>query len=118
MSAEQLQKFMVGLQDKLEILYSSLAQDAERYLTEKAAVASEAYMKRIRDQIPDVLTASASQINQQLVAYAARRQGRRDTQQRFEDNRPNRVAANQARLQQRQEAHAGVSSGVAGHQAW
>ncbi len=105
MSAEQLQKFMVGLQDKLEILYSSLAQDAERYLAEKAAVASEAYMKRIREQIPDVLTASASQINQQLVAYAARRQGRRDTQQRFEDNRQNRVAANQARLQQRQEAH-------------
>ena len=50
MSAEQLQTFMVGLQAKLEILYSTLAQDAETYLIEKAAVASAAYMKRIREQ--------------------------------------------------------------------
>jgi hypothetical protein len=106
MSAEQLQTFMVGLQAKLEILYSTLAQDAETYLIEKAAVASAAYMKRIRDKMPDVLTASAAQINQQLVALAAHRQSRRDTQQRFDDSRQQRVVANQARLQQRQEAHA------------
>jgi hypothetical protein len=105
MSAEQLQTFMVGLQNKLEILYSTLAQDAETYLMEKAAVASAAYMKRIRDKMPDVLTASAAQINQQLVALAAHRQSRRDLQQRFDDSRQERVVANQARLQQRQDAH-------------
>jgi hypothetical protein len=105
MSAEQLQRFMLDLQTKLDLLYSPIAQDAESYLAEKSAVASAAYMKRILDQIPDVLTATAAQINQQLVAYAARRQGKRDAQQRFDDNRQTRVAANQARAQDRRDAH-------------
>lgn len=104
MSAEQLQRFMVELQKKLELLYGPIAQDAEAYLAEKAAVASPAYMKRILDQIPDVLTASAAQIDQRLVAYAAKRQSRRDSQQRFDENRQVRVAANQARAQERRDA--------------
>jgi hypothetical protein len=104
MSAEQLQRFMVELQKKLELLYGPIAQDAEAYLAEKSAVASPAYMKRILDQLPDVLTASSAQINQRLAAYAARRQGKRDLQQRFDENRQVRVAANQARAQDRRDA--------------
>ena len=87
MSAEQLQRFEGDLREKLGVLTSEQAVEAQNYLAAKFLVASEAYARRIRQQLPDVLSMTPAQIEQRLAVYATKRQSRAQVQQSFEQSR-------------------------------
>jgi hypothetical protein len=103
MSSAQLQTFEADLRAKLDVLTSDRALDAQDYLAEKFLVASDAYARRIRQQLPDVLSMTPGQIEQRLSIFASKRRSRADIQSSFEQSRDQRVAANSAKLKARQQ---------------
>ena len=98
MSATQLERFLYDMQEKLQVLTGAQAQQASAYLAQTFAVASPAYAKRIRQKLPDVLTMTAAQINQQLAIFASKQQATVDMQKSFEDSRSQSIAYNQQQL--------------------
>jgi len=99
MTSGQLQRFLVDMQDRLDVLNSPNALSAQIYLTEKLQVASAAYAKRIRESLPDVLTTSAAQMEKQLLVHAQRRSAAQQRTSAFKDARQQSVASNQAQRQ-------------------
>jgi hypothetical protein len=110
MSAEQLQRFEGDLREKIALLTSDRALDAQDYLAAKFLVASEAYTKKIRQQLPDLLTSSAAQIDQRLSMYVVKRESRAQAQQSFEQTRERRLASNAAELKARQQHRDRIAS--------
>ena len=104
MSAEQLRAFLADMVAKLEVLISDRAKDAEAYLTETLSVASPAYARRLRQQLPDVLTMTPGQIDQKLTGFAAKRQSLVQMHKTFDDGRQQQIAYNHARLKAKQES--------------
>lgn len=100
MSALQLEKFQQDLDAKLDLLTSDRAHDASAYLTQTLEVASPAYARKLRQQLPDLLTMSAEQINHQLAALAAKHRNAARVQDNFDDSKRRVVAFNDWRVQQ------------------
>ena len=98
MSAEQLKNFLGEMQQKLQVLDSPQAKEAEAYLVETFAVASPAYARKLRQQLPDVLSMTAPQINQRLSVFASKRQAKVQTQEAFEESKQQSIASNRAQL--------------------
>ncbi len=96
MNASQLQWFENDMQAKLKVLSGDQAREAEAYLSQTLAVASPTYVRKLRQKLPDVLTATASQISQQLAGFSAKHDATLQMQQAFNDNRQQNIAANQA----------------------
>ena len=110
MSAAQLEVFLNDLRVKMSILTSDRALDVQDYLSEKFLVASEAYTRRIRQQLPDVLSMTPAQIEQRLAQLAARRRSKAQLQGSFEQSREQRLAANSAQLRAREQQRAQAAS--------
>ena len=103
MSAEQLQIFMNALRERLVVLKSDRALDAQDYLAEKFLVASDAYTRKIREQLPDVLSMTAAEIDRRLSIFASKRLQRTQKQAVFEQSREQRLASNTAQVKARQQ---------------
>ena len=103
MSAEQLQIFMNALRERLVVLKSDRALDGQDYLAEKFLVASDAYTRKIREQLPDVLSMTAAEIDRRLSIFASKRLQRAQKQAVFEQNREQRLASNTAQVKARQQ---------------
>ncbi|HEY1602524.1 MAG TPA: hypothetical protein VGG64_23170 [Pirellulales bacterium] len=103
MSATQLEVFLNDMRQKLAILSSDRALDAQDYLAEKFLVASDAYARRIREQLPDLLSMSPTQVEQRLSMFAAKRRSRQQAQGAFEQSRERRLTSNTAQVKARQE---------------
>ncbi len=103
MTPAQLEWFERDLQAKLKVLTSDQAQEAEAYLLQTLAVASPTYSRKIRQKLPDLLTASAAQVSQQLAGFAAKRDATTQLQQAFSDSRQQQIAYNQSLASERQQ---------------
>ncbi len=103
MSAAQLKWFENDLQEKLKVLNGPQAQDASTYLAQTFAVASPTYAKRVRANLPDLLTSSAAQINQRLAGFAAKQQTTLQMQKSFEDGKQQQIAYNQTQIAEQQQ---------------
>ncbi|HVU85769.1 MAG TPA: hypothetical protein VHD36_00490 [Pirellulales bacterium] len=103
MTPAQLQWFENDMQAKLKVLNSDQAQEAAAYLAQTLAVASPAYARKVRQKLPDVLTAPAGQISQQLAGFAAKRDATAQMQQAFNDNRQQQIAHNQTQIAAQQQ---------------
>lgn len=101
MTASQLRYFQSDLQAKLQVLTSEQSRDAEAYLAQTLSVASPAYARKVRQKLPDLLTATAGQVSQQLAAFAAKRDNTAAMQQAFNDSRQQQIAYNEAQVQAR-----------------
>jgi hypothetical protein len=114
MSAAQLQRFMAEMHTKLEVLENQHAIDAQEYLTETLSVASPAYARKVRQQLPDVLSMNAGQIDQKLASITAKRTATTKMQQTFMNSRQRMIALNEAqtRSRQREQAAEGVDRGA------
>jgi hypothetical protein len=114
MSAAQLQRFMAEMHSKLEVLENQHAIDAQEYLSETLSVASPAYARKVRQQLPDVLSMSAGQIDQKLASITAKRAATTKMQQTFINSRQRMIALNEAqtRSRQREQAAEGVDRGA------
>ncbi len=113
MNAAQLQRFMTDMQTKLDVLESQHAIDAQEYLSETLSVASPVYARKVRQQLPDVLSMSAAQIDQKLAAITSKRAATAKMQQTFANSRQRMIAANEAqtRSRQREQAAEGMDRG-------
>jgi hypothetical protein len=103
MTAAQLQWFQNDMEEKLQVLNSEQAQQASVYLAQTFAVASPAYARKLRQKLPDLLTMTAAQVNQQLAVFAAKRQSTIQMQQTFEDAKQQQIAFNQSQLAAREQ---------------
>jgi hypothetical protein len=103
MTAAQLQWFENDLEEKLQVLNSAEAQEATAYLAQTLAVASPAYARKLRQKLPDLLTTTAAQVNQQLAAFATKRQSTIQMQQTFADARQQQIAQNQVQIAEQQQ---------------
>jgi hypothetical protein len=106
MSAEQLKAFLAEMLAKLDVLTGERADDAQEYLTETFAVASPAYLRRLRQQLPDVLTMTPRQIDQRLSGFASKRRNLAQVQQSFEAGRQQQITFHQAQIRAQQQAQA------------
>ena len=102
MSAAQMQRFLIAMNAKLEVLKSDHTRKAQEYFAETLAVASPAYARRVRQQLPDVLSMNAAQINQKLTAIAAKRQSTAHMQKTFDYARQQQIAFNEAQTRARE----------------
>jgi hypothetical protein len=109
MSADQLQIFMNALRERMAVLTSDRALDAQDYLAEKFLVASDAYARKIRQQLPDVLSMTATEIDRRLSIFASKRQSRAQAQNSFEQSRDRRLASNSAQVKARQQQRDRIS---------
>jgi|GEM_PF-4964688 len=118
MTPAQLLRFQSDIQEKLEVLNSSEAKQAGAYLAETFSVASPAYARKIRAKLPDVLTMTAAQINQQLDVFASKHAATLAAQKTFESDRQQSIAYNEAQITAMREesdrALARASAGSAG----
>ncbi|HEY4309265.1 MAG TPA: hypothetical protein VGN12_07415 [Pirellulales bacterium] len=103
MNPSQLQWFENDMEAKLRVLTSDQAKGAEAYLAQTLAVASPTYARKLRQKLPDVLTATAAQISHQLSAFSAKQDSTVQIQQAFADARQANIAANQAQAASRQQ---------------
>jgi hypothetical protein len=103
MTAIQLQRFLAGIHDKLETLAGQRAIDAEAYLTETLSVASPAYARKIRQQLPDVLSMTAAQVDQKLASFAVKQQSSAQLQKSFNSTRQQQIALHEAQRASQQE---------------
>lgn len=115
MTAAQLQRFLAELHTKLEVLENQHAIDAQEYLTETLSVASPVYARKVRQQLPDVLSMNATQIDQKLAAVTSKRAATAKMQKTFDTSRQRMIAANEAqtRSRQREQVAEGVDRGPA-----
>jgi hypothetical protein len=102
MSPVQMQRFVTEMHAKLAILEGDQTKDAEETLTETLAVASPVYARKVRQQLPDVLSMNATQIEQKLTAITSKRQTAAQMQKSFEYARQRQLAFNQAQATARQ----------------
>ncbi len=101
MTSTQSQRFMTEMSAKLEVLKSDHATEADDYLKETLSVASEAYARKVRQQLPDVLSMSAAQIDQKLAAITSKRAATAKIQKTFNDSRQRMVANYEAQTRAR-----------------
>jgi len=101
MSAAQMQRFMSDMTAKLEVLGDQATRDAQQYLTETLAVASPTYARKVRQQLPDLLSMNATQIEQKLSAITSKRQATAQMQKSFEYARQRQIAFNEERARAR-----------------
>ncbi|HEY2840353.1 MAG TPA: hypothetical protein VGJ26_14450 [Pirellulales bacterium] len=102
MTAAQLQRFLTDMEARLDVLDSPMAQEAQVYFDQKLRVASDAYARRLRQDLPDLLTTSAAQIEQKLLVHSHRRGAAQQRQLAFDDARQRSVQMNQTTTRQAQ----------------
>jgi hypothetical protein len=102
MTADQLHRFMSSMYGKMKIFTSDRAEEAQAYLAETFEVASPAYARRIRQRLPDPLTASAAQVDHALTMLVSKRQNAIELQKKFDIARQQVVEYNQAQARARQ----------------
>ncbi len=117
MSADQLHRFMSSMYGKMKIFTSDRAHEAQVYLAETFEVASPTYAKRIRQRLPDPLTASAAQIDHSIAGLVAKRHNAVDLQKKFELARQQVAEYNQSQTRARQQEIARQQPDVESEQA-
>jgi hypothetical protein len=99
MNPAQLTRFLSDMEGRLDVLTSPAAREAQVYFAKKFQVASAAYAKRIRQDLPDLVTASPAQLEQKLMVHAQRRNAAQQSQTSFNEARQAGVQMNQAQRQ-------------------
>ena len=105
MTAAQLRWFLSDMQEKLQVLSSQEARDANTYLAETFAVASPAYTRIIRRKLPDVLAMTAAQVDRQLAIFAAKHQSMLEMQKIFQQSTQQEIAYNEQQILAIREEH-------------
>jgi len=86
---------------KLRILYSPAAYDLQDYFAHSLSVASPAYLKKMRQQLPDVVASTPEQLKGRLSLIATKRQSTVDVHQAFERTRQMQMANHELKSEAR-----------------
>lgn len=99
MTAAQLTRFLSDMEGRLDVLTSPAGRDAMLYFNKKFQVASPAYAKRIRQDLPDLVTSSPVQLEDWLAIHTKKRSAAQQRQMSFDEARAQSVASNQSQRQ-------------------
>jgi hypothetical protein len=105
-------QFMDDTDAKLQTLYGSRALDLQNYFAESLSVASPAYVKKSRQQLPDVVLSTPEQLKEGLARIAAKHRSTVEVQQAFDQTRQMQIASHEAKSDPRRR---GQSRPPAGH---
>jgi hypothetical protein len=110
MSANQLQNFLLDLQQKLAILESPQAMAARSYVAYNLSVASDAEAEKIRRQLPDVLKMDALQVKQALYNFQQQEAATKANEAAFEVERNQQLKMIRQENQQTADANAAAEA--------
>jgi hypothetical protein len=99
MTAAQLTRFLSDMEGRLDVLTSPAGREARVYFNKKFKVASAAYAKRIRQDLPDLVTTSPSQLDEWLAVHTKKRSAAQQRQITFNEARQQSVVSNQSQRQ-------------------
>lgn len=99
LSGNELHDFMYDVNERLDVLMSAEAKQARLWLLQTLSVASDSFTKKILDKAPDIATLTASQLEEQLDLFNARRGTLLKNQADFEKTRDSQVKALKAENQ-------------------
>ncbi len=91
-STEDHQQFIDEIDAKLQFLYSPEVSELESYYAETLSVASPAYMKKTRHQLPDVVSVKPEYLKERLTKFAAHYESSVAVHQQFERMRQMQLA--------------------------
>jgi hypothetical protein len=100
MSHQELMGFKQDLDEKLDILFSPEWRGTMEWLSEKLAVATKSYAKKIGLRYPDVANMSAAQLQKQLDSLQAQQAGAQREATAFSQIRRERVATAEREVQE------------------
>lgn len=104
MSHQQLVDYKQDLDEKLDILFSPEWRAQMELLSEKLAVATPSYAKKIGLRYPDVANLSAAQLQKELDSLQAQQAGAQREATAFNQIRRQRVAVAERELQEQNRA--------------
>ena len=104
MSPQQLEDFIVDMEDKLSVLLSDEATDARSYLSFLTPQARRQKMAQQGIQ-PNLLNTTASQLRQELSQFKQERISARQTQAGFDRSREQQIAMYEQQRREQQEAY-------------
>jgi hypothetical protein len=92
-AATNRKQFIKDTEDKLDILYSPSTSQLQRHFAEHMATAAPAYLKKSRQQLPDVVSLNPQQLKDRLWRFGQRYEANVDVHQTFEQMRHMHIAA-------------------------
>ncbi len=116
--AANRKQFVKNTEAKLDILYGPSTTQLQRHFAEHMAAAAPAYLKKARQQLPDVVASNPQQLQERLTRFGQRYQSNIDVHQTFEQMRQMHAAAHERadarRFEQARPAAAHVASSPPG----
>jgi hypothetical protein len=112
MSVGQLQNYLQDMQQKLAIINSKAAFDAEAIVLDDLNVASDAYAAKLRKELPDLSTMTAGQVQQTLLVLQQQQTETRANEAAFQTGREQEVAAVKAWNKQTADANAAAEAAM------
>jgi paraquat-inducible protein B len=103
MSASQLRDFNEQMNEKLKILLGAEAREARAWMRQYLSVASEAKIKQMRKNLPDIATATPEQLQEALKTFEQRRGTTKQTQAAFQQGQQALVKATKEELERQRD---------------
>lgn len=91
--AANRKQFIKDTEAKLDILYGPSTFALERHFAEHMAAAAPAYLKKARQQLPDVVASNPQQLQERLARFGQRYQSNIDVHQTFQQLKQMHIAA-------------------------
>ncbi|HEV3416756.1 MAG TPA: hypothetical protein VG056_08095 [Pirellulales bacterium] len=112
MSIGQLQNYLQDMQQKLAIINSKAAFDAQAIVLDDLNVASNAYAAKLRKELPDLATMTAGQVQQTLLGLQQQQTETRANEAAFQSSREQELATVKAWNQQTADANAAADAAM------
>ena len=114
MSASDLEYLLDELDTKFKILETPEAQDARAWVGQYLSVLSDGERARVLKDVPDVVTMSSAQLQQEIIKIEQKRTALQRQQSAFDDGRRQMVEQAQAARQATAQASAAAARSTAG----
>jgi hypothetical protein len=112
MSVGQLQNYLQDMQQKLAIINSKAAFDAQAVVLDDLNVASNTYAAKLRKELPDLFTMTAGQVQQTLLELQQQQTETRANEAAFQTGREQELAAVKAWNKQTADANAAAEAAM------
>ena len=112
LSASQLQNYLQDMQQKLTIINSKAAYQAQADVWDDLNVASNAYAAKLRKELPDLSTMTAAQVQQTLYDLQQQQTETQANEAAFQAGRKQELAAAKAWNQQTTDANAAAEAAM------
>lgn len=118
LSGDDLEAFLDNVNERLQILMSAEAKEARLWLTKTLATAADVRVEKIKAKLPDVAKLSASQLEEELKLFEARRSSQEKSYADFNTTRKAQIDSLQAEKRRQEVAKSRARSNNAGYSGY